>query len=83
MTGGPVTYDPVTDTMLVELRPWPGGDAAVRDAGGEDAGEDLVVHVAPDGRPWAWEIEHASRHPDLVARALRATRAERGLADAA
>jgi hypothetical protein len=74
---------PVTDTMLVELRPWPGGDGAAQGTGGEDAGEDLVIHVAPDGRPWAWEIEHASRHADLVARALRAMRAERGLPDAA
>lgn len=83
MSAGPIIYDPVTDTMLVELRPWPGGDAAARDAGGADAGENLVVHVAPDGRAWAWEIEHASRHPDLVSRALRALRAERGLPDAA
>lgn len=25
MSDGPVIYDPSTDTMLVELRPWPGG----------------------------------------------------------
>lgn len=83
MTAGPVIYDPATDTMMVELRPWPGGDPADRQAGGEDAGEDLVIHMAPDGRPWTWEIEHASRRPDLVARALLAIRAERGLLDAA
>jgi uncharacterized protein YuzE len=82
MSGSPVIYDPTTDTMLVELRPWPGGPAEAR-AGGEDAGDDLVIHYAPDGQPWAWEIEHASRHPDLVGDALRAMREARGVADAA
>jgi uncharacterized protein YuzE len=82
MSEGPVSYDPATDTMLVELRPWPGGSPTEPVVGGEDAGEDLVVHYAPDGRPWAWEIEHASRHPELVGEALRAMRAMRGLADA-
>jgi hypothetical protein len=67
MSDGPVTYDPATDTMLVELRPWPGGAAISQAVGGEDAGDDLVIHHAPDGSPWAWEVEHASRHPDLVA----------------
>ena len=50
---------------------------------GEDAGEDLVIHYAPAGQPWAWEIEHASQHPDLVGRALAAVRAARGLHEAA
>jgi hypothetical protein len=69
--------------MLVELRPWPGGDPAASAAGGEDASQDLVVHYAPDGQPWAWEIEHASRRADLVGEALRRMRAARGLPDAA
>lgn len=81
MSDGPVTYDRATDTMLVELRPWPGGAATA--VGGSDEAEDLVIHYAPDGSPWAWEIEHASRHPDLVGDALRAMRAARGVADAA
>ena len=79
MTAGPITYDPATDTMLVELRPWPGGSPAAPSAGGEDAGVDLVVHHAPDGQPWAWEIEHASEHPELVAEALRRVRSARGM----
>ena len=29
----------------------------------EDEGDGLVVHYAPDGQPWAWEIEGASRRP--------------------
>ena len=83
MNPGPVSYEPTTDTMLVELRPWPGGHAADAAAGGEDAGEDLVIHYAPDGQPWAWEIERASQHPDLVGRALTAVRAAHGLDEAA
>ena len=40
--------------------------------GGEDAEDGLVVHYGPDGLPHAFEIEHASARPDLVARALSA-----------
>ena len=69
--------------MLVELRAWPGGSPAAPKAGGEDAGDDLVVHHAPDGEPWAWEIEHASERADLVAEALRRVRSSRGALDAA
>jgi hypothetical protein len=75
MSEGPLTYEPSTDTLLVELRPWPGDAEAGEPSGGEDAGQDLVIHYAPDGHPWAWEIEHASEHPELVAQALRAVRA--------
>ena len=66
-----IRYVPETDTMAIELRPWP--DAADEDqarSGGEDAGEDLVIHYAPDGEPWLWEIEHASGHPEHIAAAL-------------
>jgi uncharacterized protein YuzE len=77
-----VRYDPVTDTLRAELRPWPGGSAADPAVGGEDAAGDLVVHYAPDGRPWAWEIDHAARHTELVGEALRTLRAMRGLLDA-
>ncbi len=72
MSSDPVIrYFPETDTMAIELRPWPeapvGGTNGV---GGEDAGEDLVIHYAPDGEPWLWEIEHASAHPEHIAAAL-------------
>jgi hypothetical protein len=83
VTASPITYDPATDTMLVELRAWPGGSPTTPGAGGEDAGDDLVVHHAPDVEPWALEIEHASEHPELVAEALRKLRSASGLADAA
>ena len=67
-----IRYYPETDTMAIELRPWPQmAEAADPSAiGGEDAGEDLVVHYAADGEPWLWEIEHASTHPEHIAAAL-------------
>jgi Protein of unknown function (DUF2283) len=82
MDGEPVPYDPETDTLLVELRPWPAAaPAEVNDqVGGEDAEQGLVVHYGPDGRPHAFEIEHVSERPDLVARALSALRHAKGFA---
>ena len=80
-----VRYYPDTDTLYVEIRPWPqpdtGQEAAV--IGGEDAGEDLVIHYGPDDQPYAYEIEHASRHPEHIAAALAALRTARGFARAA
>jgi hypothetical protein len=29
-----------------------------------------VIHYAADGKPWLWEIEHASAHPEHIASAL-------------
>jgi uncharacterized protein YuzE len=76
----PVLYDPETDTLLVELRPWPAASPAEvnEQVGGEDAKDGLVVHYGPDGQPHALEIEHASERPDLVARALSALRHAKG-----
>lgn len=66
-----ISYSPETDTMAIEVRPWPKGiNDEDREIGGEDAGEDLVIHYAADGKPWLWEIEHASRHPEHIAAAL-------------
>jgi uncharacterized protein YuzE len=77
-----VLYDPETDTLLVELRPWPAASPAeVNDqVGGEEAEDGLVVHYGPDGLPHAFEIEHASQRPDLVARAFSALREAKGFA---
>ena len=82
MNGEPVLYDPETDTLLVELRPWPAASPAeVNDqVGGEDAKDGLGVHYGPDGRPHAFEIEHASERPDLIVRALSALRHVKGFA---
>jgi hypothetical protein len=57
--------------MAIELRPWPEGrDGDKSQIGGEDAGDDLVIHYAWDGEPWLWEVEHASVHPEHIATAL-------------
>jgi hypothetical protein len=69
----PVRYCVDTDTMAVEVRPWPGRPGET--AEGEDAGLDLVIHYyLGDGEPWLWEIEHASEHPEHIAAALREMR---------
>jgi uncharacterized protein YuzE len=66
-----IRYYPETDTMAIEIRPWPTSqDNDPSEIGGEDAGEDLVIHYAGDGEPWLWEIEHASAHPEHIAAAL-------------
>lgn len=70
MTEPVIRYFPDTDTMAIEVRPWPGGIGDRENVGGEDAGEDLVIHYAADGEPWLWEIEHASAHPEHIAAAL-------------
>ena len=82
MNGEPVLYDPATDTLLVELRPWPAASPALvnEHVGGEDVEEGLVVHYGPDGLPHAFEIDHASERPALVARALSALRHAKGFA---
>ena len=82
MTGEPIVYDPETDTLLVEFRPWPVASPAEvnEQVGGEDAEDGLVVHYGPDGLPHAFEIEHASERPDLVVRALSALRHAKGFA---
>ena len=50
----PVRYCIETDTMAVEIRPWPGREDD--DGIARDAGVDLVIHYAPDGQAWLWEI---------------------------
>lgn len=75
-----IRYYPDTDTMAIELRPWPGRGCKAQAAGGEDAGEDLVIHYGPDGEPWLWEIEHASAHPEHIAAALEEIRRQGAVA---
>ena len=74
----PVGYCIETDTMAVEIRPWPGREDD--DGIARDAGVDLVIHYAPDGQPWLWEIEHASRLPEHIAAALAELRRQGAVA---
>ena len=76
-----ISYSPETDTLAIEVRPWPDGAAGDdREIGGEDAGEDLVIHYAADGQPWLWEIEHTSQHPEHIAAALDEVRRRSAMA---
>jgi uncharacterized protein YuzE len=76
-----IRYYPETDTMAIEIRPWPESSTGdTREIGGQDAGEDLVVHYAADGQPWLWEIEHASMHPEHIAAALEQIRQRSSMA---
>lgn len=81
MKGEPVLYDAETDMLYVEVRAWPGEPDQVNDrVGGEEVEPDLVVHFAPDGRPFAFEVEHASARPDLIGKVLGELRAAKGFA---
>jgi uncharacterized protein YuzE len=76
-----IRYYPETDTMAIEIRPWPDPpDGDPGQIGGEDAGQDLVIHYAADGQPWLWEIEHASAHPEHIAAALQQIRQRSAIA---
>jgi len=76
-----IRYYAETDTLAIEIRPWPDGSAGDADqVGGEDAAEDLVIHYAADGQPWLWEIEHASAHPEHIAAALEEIRRRSAIA---
>ena len=74
----PVRYCIETDTTAVEIRPWPGLEDD--DGTARDAGVELVIHYPPDGRPWLWQIEHASRHPEHIAAALAELRRQGAVA---
>ena len=76
-----ITYDDVAQVLAAPFRSEKQPDGRVRYWGrlarqgqsrgrGEDTDEGLVIHYGPDGLPHAFEIEHASERPDLVARAL-------------
>jgi hypothetical protein len=57
--------------MAIEVCAYPGGDANALEIGGEDAGEDLVIHYAADGLLWLREIEHASADPEHIVQRSR------------
>lgn len=77
----PVRYCPDTDTMAIELRPWPGQEDETAVA--HDAGPDLVIHeYSGDGEAWLWEIEHASHRPEHIVAALRELQRRQSVASA-
>jgi uncharacterized protein YuzE len=56
-------YDPTTDSLYIKLRPGPSVDNRI-------LGDDVVVDLGADGQPVGYDIQHASRHADVIAEAL-------------
>jgi uncharacterized protein YuzE len=60
----PIQYDRSTDTMYVTFREGPVAHTLAQDE------RDLAVDIGEDGQPIGYEIQFASRHPDVIAEAL-------------
>ena len=61
----PVFYDRSTDTMYVTFRE----GRVARTVAHDD--RDLAIDIGEDGKPVGYEIQFASKHPDVIAEALR------------
>ena len=60
----PVSYDPSTDSMYVKIRP----GASVRQR--MDEAREVIIDLGEDGNPVGYDIQFASKHPDVIAEAL-------------
>lgn len=54
-------YDRATDSLYVELRPLPASRT-------KELKEDVLVDLGEDGEPVGYDIQHASRKRELIAR---------------
>jgi uncharacterized protein YuzE len=61
----PVFYDRSTDTMYVTFREGRVGHTVAHDE------RDFAVDIGEDGQPMGYEIQFASKHPDVIAEALK------------
>ncbi len=61
----PVIYDPSTDSMYITLRE----GRVVHTITHDD--RDFAVDMGEDGEPMGYDIQFASRHPDVIAEALQ------------
>jgi uncharacterized protein YuzE len=61
----PVFYDPTTDSLYIKLRPGPSVDNIVHDD------REFVIDIGEDGQPVGYDIQFASKHPDVIAEALQ------------
>lgn len=77
MNDSPFVYDPTTDSLYVKIREEPSVDNEI------DNSRDLVLDIGADGRVVGYDIQHASRRPEVIAEALAALRAAQGIAAAA
>lgn len=61
----PVIYDQSTDSMYVTLR-----EGRVVDSIAHDD-RDFAIDIGEDGQPMGYNIQFASKHPDVIAEALQ------------
>ena len=61
----PVFYDRSTDTMYVTFREGRVAHTVAHDA------RDFAIDMGEDGQPMGYEIQFASKHPELIAEALQ------------
>ena len=61
----PVLYDPSTDSMYITLREGRVVHTVTHDE------RDFAVDMGEDGEPMGYDIQFASRHPDVIAEALQ------------
>lgn len=61
----PVLYDASTDSMYVTLRE----GRVIHTVAHDD--RDFAIDIGEDGAPIGYDIQYASRHPDVIAEALR------------
>ncbi len=64
-SASPVIYDPSTDSMYVTLRE----GRVVHTIAHDD--RDFAIDMGEDGEPMGYDIQFASRHPDVIAEALQ------------
>ncbi|HLY57248.1 MAG TPA: DUF2283 domain-containing protein [Stellaceae bacterium] len=55
--------DSATDSLYIWLRAGEAVDNRI-------AGDDVVIDIGHDGEPDGYDIQHASRHADVIAQAL-------------
>ncbi|GEO43603.1 hypothetical protein SAE02_77510 [Skermanella aerolata] len=57
-------YDPSTDSLYVTL-----GNGRVHDTVFDDE-RDLAIEIDANGKVLGYDLQHASRHPDVIAEAM-------------
>jgi uncharacterized protein YuzE len=61
----PVIYDQSTDSMYITLRRGRVVDTIAHDD------RDFAIDIGEDGQPMGYNIQFASKHPDVIAEALQ------------
>ncbi len=57
-------YDPTSDSLYIKLRPGPSVANRI-------VSENLIIDLGEDGEPVGYDIQHATKNPNLIAEALR------------